>query len=224
MKILLLSVTALLYSCSSIGQVDFGLFGGPQATTAKYSITGTDQKTQYKFGFQFGGMMKVPFEGNLYFAPAAFYSMKGYKVTFSKFSFPPGPEAVNNNTTLHNFELAALLQYDFSKDPSHFFFKGGPSLDFQLFGNEKFDRLSDPPVDRNMKFGFADYGRYSANILAQFGYESSSGFTITGQYTLGLANISNTDGGPSIQHRVFGISFGKYFKSDKIIIDTRNRE
>lgn len=224
MKILFLSLFTFVFITASYAQIDFGLFAGPQATTAKYIITGTNQKTDYKFGFHLGGMMKVPFEGNLYFAPAAFYSMKGYNVTFNKQAFPPDTTAIDNNTTFHNFETAALLQIDLGNKPSHFFIKAGPSLDFQLFGKEKFNRLSDPPVDQKMKFGFANYGHFSANILAQFGFESSNGFTIFGQYTLGLANISNVDGGPSIRHRVFGISIGKYFNRKEIILDTRNIE
>lgn len=224
MKILFSLLFTFALTFASHAQIDFGLFAGPQASTAKYLITGSNQKTDYKFGFHLGGMMKVPFEGNLYFAPAAFYSMKGYKVTFNKQAFPPDTSAIDNNTIFHNFEFAALLQIDLGDNPSHFFIKAGPSLDFQLFGNEKYNRLNDPPVDQKMKFGFANYGHFSANFLAQFGFESSSGFTINGQYTLGLANISNVDGGPSIRHRVFGISIGKYFNRKNIIIDTRNIE
>ncbi len=224
MKIFVSTVIALCIVSSANSQVEFGLFGGPQATSANYKIQGTKQKTDYKFGFQIGGMMKVPFEGNLYFAPAAFYSMKGYKATFNKISLPPDNFAVDNNTTFHNFELAGLLQYDFGTNPDHFFIKAGPSLELQLFGNEKFNRSNDVPVDRKMKFGFADYGRYLFNFLTMFGYESSSGFTIYGQYSAGLANIINTDGGPTVRHNVFGISFGKYFNRKKIIIDTRNIE
>jgi hypothetical protein len=169
-------------------------------------------------------MMKVPFENNLYFVPTAFYSMKGYKVAFNRTSFPPDSAAIDKNTTFHKFEIAALLQLDFSSKPDHFFIQAGPSLDCQLVGKETLNRASDPPVSRNIKFGFADYGRYSANFLAQFGYESSGGFVISGQITLGLTNIINTDNGPAVLHNAFGISIGKYFKRKKIIIDTRNRE
>lgn len=224
MKILFSTAITLLFCSTGISQVEFGLFAGPQASSAKYEIGITNQKTNYKYGFNLGGMMKVPFEGNLYFAPAAFYSMKGYKVTFNKISFPPDSSAIDNNTTLHNFELAAMLQFDFGKQASHFFIKAGPSLDFQLFGKEKFNKLNEPSVDRKMKFGFADYGRYTANFLTQLGFESSSGFTIFGQYTLGITNMINTDGGPRVNNRAFSLSFGKYFLRKKIIIDTRNIE
>ncbi len=224
MKIFILSVTTLCLTLSASSQAEFGIFAGPQMMTARYDISGTKQKTEYKYGFQLGGMMKVPFEGNLYFAPAAFYSMKGYKVTYSKFVYPPDPAAIDNDVTLHNFEIAALLQYDFSNAPGHFFIKAGPSIETQLLGKEKFNKINGEQVSRNMKFSFADYGRFGASLLGHFGYETESGLTIFAHYTFGVGSISNTDGGPSIRHRAFGISIGKFFGRKKIVIDTRNKE
>jgi hypothetical protein len=224
MKIFLLSVTTLCLTLSARSQAEFGIFAGPQMMTAKYDISGTKQKTEYKYGFQLGGMMKVPFEGNLYFAPAVFYSMKGYKVNFSKYAYPPDPAAIDNDVSLHNVEIAALLQYDFGNKPGHFYIKAGPSIETQLLGKEKFNKISGEQVNRNMKFSFADYGRFGANLLGHFGYESENGFTVFAHYTLGVGNISNTDGGPSIRHRAFGLSIGKFFGHKKIIIDTRNKE
>ncbi|MEZ5034528.1 MAG: porin family protein [Chitinophagaceae bacterium] len=224
MKILLtILLTCFLFSVSK-AQPQFGILGGPQASTASYHITGYKQKTTYKYGFQFGALMKVPFEGNIYFVPEIFYSMKGYKAEFDHVSIPPDSAATDNDTRFHNIEVAALIQIDLGTNPSHFFIKGGPSLDFQIFGNEKFNRVNKPTVDRKIKFGFADYGRYSANILGLFGYESKSGFSVALQYTLGLANIINTDGGPAVQHRVIGLQFSKLFNRKKIVLDTRNIE
>jgi hypothetical protein len=224
MKILFLSVLTLLLTLSVNSQVEFGVFAGPQATSARYDIQGVKQKMDNKYGFQLGGIMKVPFESRLYFAPAIFYSMKGYKVTFSKYAFPPDPAAIDNDVVLHNVETAALLQYDFSDKPGHLFIRFGPSIETQLIGKEKFNKLTGEKISRNMKFSFADYGRFGANLLGHFGYETSSGFTIFAHYTFGVGSVSNTDGGPSIRHRAVGISIGKYFARKKIIIDTRNRE
>jgi hypothetical protein len=224
MKILLLSVFTLFTTTIVKSQVEFGLFAGPQATSARYDIQGVKQKTSNKYGFQLGGIMKVPFENRLYFAPAIFYSMKGYKVTYSKFAYPPDPAASDNDVVLHNIETAALLQYDFSDKPGHLFIRFGPSIETQLFGKEKFNKITGEKVSRSMKFSFADYGRFGASLLGHFGYETSGGFTIFAQYTFGVGSVSNTDGGPSIRHRAAGISIGKYFNRKKIIIDTRNRE
>ncbi len=224
MKTLLLSGLTLLCSfvCSSQNQV--GLYLGPQATQSKYIISDKKQDNEFKYGFQAGVTMKTPFEGRLYFAPSVFYSMKGYKVKFSQSAFPPDTNAIDNNTTIHTVEIAPLLQIDLGNNPGRFFIRFGPSLDFQLFGKEEFNLENGSRVKRNMKFSFGDYGHVAANAIAQFGYETADNFMVFAQYSYGLGSINNADGGPSIRHRVIGISIGKYLNRKKIVIDTRNKE
>ena len=209
-KIYFLSVTIFL-SFIAHSQFEYGFFAGPQATGARYTILNQKQKNEMKYGFQAGIGLKVPFENKLFFAPAAFYSLKGYKVTFTEFVYPPDPNAIDNNTTIHTFELAALLQYDLSSKPSHVFIKAGPSLDFHLFGKETYTLKAGGSVNRKMPFSAdGDYGHFSANLLMQIGYETGSGFMFFAQYTHGMASTNNTDGGPKIRHRAYGISIGKY--------------
>src|SRR5262245_34698757 len=129
----LLGILVLL-SISALSQNQFGIFAGPQATAARYTILNQKQEMKMKYGFQAGVNMKVPFENRLYFVPMAFYSMKGYDVTYTEYRFMPDTLATNNNTTIHTFELAPLLQIDLGKGPTHGFLRFGPSLDFQLFG------------------------------------------------------------------------------------------
>jgi hypothetical protein len=219
--LLLIKKTGLLsllivFSFIGQGQTRFGIFAGPQTSSAKYTITGVKQACENKFGFGAGVGWKVDFENQLYFAPAAFYSLKGYKVKFNRYSFPPDTAALDNNTSIHTFELAFLLQYDLGKKPGHLFIKAGPSLDFQLSGKEKFNLKTGGSVDRSMVYGFASYGHYSASLLIQFGYESKTGFIISGQYTDGLMSLNNADGGPQIRHRVYGICIGKYLNKKKV--------
>lgn len=224
MKRLFSICTFLLLSCTLFCQNQFGIFAGGQATGARYTILNQKQKNTLKYGFQAGVNMKVPFDVNLFFAPAAFYSLKGYQVKFTEFAFPPDKDAADNNTTIHSFELASLLQYDFGSNPNHFFIKAGPSLDFLLFGKEKYNLKAGGSVNQSMKFSNGDYGRFSANLLAQLGYETNSGFMIFAQYTHGAASMSNADGGPKIRTRAYGISIGKYINRKKIVIDTKNKE
>ena len=204
--------TALFAISTIVGsaQVEVGIFAGPQITSSKYTIYSKKQSNTNKYGFQLGTSLKVPFENKLYFSPAAFYSLKGYKVKLNQPSYPPDSFAIDNNTTIHTFELAALLQYDFTGLPNHFFVKLGPSLDFQLYGKEKFNRSGNSIVDQKMVFSFEKYGRYAANILLQLGYETKGGLLVFGQYTHGIGSMNNADGGPRILHRVWCISIGKY--------------
>lgn len=220
--IALLILTVIAVSIKAQNQV--GIFAGPQATSAKYTINGINQPTDTKYGFHLGGVFKVPFEGNIFFAPTAFYSMKGYKVTFNQRAYPPDTLATNNNTTIHTFELAALLQVDFGKKANHFFIKGGPSLDFQLTGKEKFNLKNGTSVDQSMPFGFDKYGHFGANLLLQFGFETKNGVSIAALYGHGIGNINNADYGPAIRHRAIGLTIGKYLISRKSTIDTRNKE
>jgi len=223
MKLFLLSLTLLLVH-TSFSQVRLGFFAGPQATTAAYKVSGIKQDNSFKYGLQAGATLKVPFENRLYFSPSVFYSYKGYKVKYSASSSLPDYSATDNNISFHSVEVAFLLQHDFKIEPGHFFIKIGPSLDFALFGKEKFNTNSGSSVSRDMKFGFADYGHYLANAIAQFGYESVGGVFFYANYEYGLTNMSNRDNdGPTIGNRVIGITIGKFLNS-KIVIDTKNKQ
>lgn len=197
---------------SSSAQTRFNFFIGPQAVTARYHAGNAKQSTSFKSGFQLGAGAKVEFENRLYFAPEVYYSYKGYKVLLHKSASPPDLSAINNNTSIHTLETALLIQYDFNNKPSHPFFKIGPSIDFQLAGKEKFDRVDGSRISRPMKYGFTDYGRYAMAAVVHLGYETSDNFIFYIHYAQGLTNLSNADVGPSIQYRVIGVSIGKYFR------------
>src|SRR4029078_9780351 len=112
MKFVLSLFTLILFSLSANSQVEVGIFGGPQITSVNFSIQNVKQKSSSKIGFQLGMGLKIPIEEKLYFSPALFYSMKGYKVTFASPALIPDATATDNNTTVHTVETAAMLQYD----------------------------------------------------------------------------------------------------------------
>jgi hypothetical protein len=202
----------LLISITSYSQIPKFIFGGLQGNTARYTIDGNKQDASFKIGGIAGFGMKIPFEGRLSFVPLLYYSLKGYKVDLD-ISVPfPDPAAVKNNTTLHCVELAGLLQHDFTTAPEHYFFRLGPSLDFQLFGTEEYSVNNGPSVKRDMPFGFDKYGHYSANALAHFGYEKNNNYFVFAYYSFGLASTNNNDYGPEIRHRNVGVAFGIYLK------------
>ena len=157
-----------------------------------------------------GAGLKVPFDNQLYFFPAVYYSLKGYKVDFNRFAFPPDELATNNNTTIHTIEIAPLLQIDLSKKPSHPFVRFGFTVDFAFSGKERFDISSGggTTIERDMKFSFGDYGRYTGSANLHFGYETQKGLMVFAHTTYGLGSLNNADGGPRIVHRIYGISLG----------------
>jgi hypothetical protein len=212
MKILFAAVT-LLTALNLHSQVKYGIFAGPQITGVRYLIEGKKQESSLKIGGTLGFQMKVPFENRLSFSPSIAYNLSGYKVDkFTGISFPPDSTATNVDTRIHTIEIAFLLQHDFKIEPGHFFIRIGPSLDFALFGNEKFNTIGNSKVDRSMKFSFSDYGRYLACAIVQLGYEAENGLFVYGHYNYGLTTMNNFDYGPEIGNRAAGITIGKYFK------------
>ncbi|MEI6947160.1 porin family protein [Paraflavisolibacter sp. H34] len=205
----------------SNAQVRVGVFGGGQVTSAKYSVIERfsqekiKQSTGQKAGLQLGTSLKVPFENQLYFSPAVYYSLKGYKVTLNRVTPIPDSAAVNNETRIHTIEIAPLLQYDFSAKPSHFFVKAGPAVDVAISGQENFDTKDQKHIDRPMKFSYQDYGVFTAQAIVQFGYEAANGLYVFAHYAHGIGSLNNNDHGPRILHRIAGLSLGWYLNGKK---------
>src|SRR5450755_1286750 len=101
MKLFLLTLITLFITFFASSQPAWNIFAGPQATSSHYTIGGVRQDNTAKIGFQAGIGCKVPFDNQLSFSPVAFYSLKGYKVTLNRYSFPPDSSAIDNNTTIH---------------------------------------------------------------------------------------------------------------------------
>ena len=209
MKKIYLIAVILIITANTEAQIQLNIFGGPQTTTALYKVNDSKQKTSQKFGFQAGMGLKIPFENKIFFAPVAFYSLKGYKVQLDSRVFPPDPEALENNVTMHTFEAAALIQFDLGTKQDHYFISFGPSLDIQIKGKEKYRLMTGESINKDMRFSYGDYGRYSIAAIGRFGYEFNNELMIFVQYNMGLGSINNADNGPSILHRVFGISIAR---------------
>jgi hypothetical protein len=207
----------ILLAFRSQSQIVFGFSAGPQTTSARYTIQNVKQSTDSKYGFHAGVNSKIFFDNQLFFSPAISYSLTGFKVSFDRPSYPPDLLAKDNNTTLHQVDVDLLLQYDFSKKPSHFFVKAGPSLGYIFMGREHFSLLTGEKVDRSMKFGITSmYGSYLGSLVGDCGYETKKGFFIYAHYIHGLTNMSNADGGPQIINRNIGLTLGFYLKYGKL--------
>jgi len=221
MKKIVASLILLLLFTSLRSQITWYVFAGPQATSAKYSVplpnkTYEKQESSYKFGFQAGVGIKVPFDVQIFFSPSVFYSLKGYKVNEFKHSpVMPASEANDQDMTLHTFEISPMLQFDFTNSPSHFFIKAGPSFDLQLFGHEEFNMKNGDHLSKDIKFSFIDSSHFAANLIGQFGYESEGGLLIFVHYSYGASSIVNLDSGPRIHHRAMGLSIGYTFNKKK---------
>jgi hypothetical protein len=45
-----------------------------------------------------------------------------------------------------------------------------------------------------------------------FGFESEKGYTIFAHYAEGMISLNNADNGPTIKHRIVGLSIGWFFQ------------
>ena len=205
-----ITLIILLSSLICLAQPEVLVFGGPQLSSARYTVNEVKQPTQFKPGLMAGVAMKVEFDNLLYFFPSVYYNLKGYKVTLNNPSFPPTELAINNNTTIHTIEISPMLQLDFNKKPAHMFMRIGPSVDLALSGSETFDTVSTTgargTITRPMKFSFADYGLITASANLHLGYENPR-WAVYGFYQHGIGSMNNADGGPAILHRIAGMAF-----------------
>lgn len=184
------------------------IFGGPQMTSAEYSIRGASQPTEYKLGFMGGVGLKTLIEGPVYFSPLLFFSRKGYKVSFDRPAFPPDSGAINNNTTVNTIELAPLIQINFSKKDNYGFLRLGPSFDFNLSGKEKFDSTNNKRITKDMVFSFSNYSHATISMNAQTGFQHKNGFTAFVFINVGVSSFNNADYGPKIFHQSGGVAVG----------------
>jgi len=208
---------AAVFCCvTGFSQVQFGIFAGAHIASTHYSIKSVEQPTDSKAGFHFGARYKIPFEGILFFSPSISYAMRGYKVQFNQPSFPPDLLAIDNDVTFHEINVDPLLQFDLTKKPSHPFIRVGPSFNFILWGNEKYNLATGEYVDHAMNLSTTNgYGRYNASLVAHLGFETSKGVTIYAYYLRGLISMNNEEQGPSIYNSMYGLTVGKFFKSKK---------
>ncbi|HEY0039933.1 MAG TPA: outer membrane beta-barrel protein [Flavisolibacter sp.] len=187
------------------------IYGGPQVSTAQYSIRDFSQETEHKFGFMGGVGLKSLIEGPVYFSPMLFFSRKGYKVTFDRAAYPPDSVAINNNTTINTIELAPLVQINFSSQASYAFFRFGPSFDFNISGTETYDSLNNKSRTQKMLFDFGGYSHATIAVNGHLGYQHKSGFTLFAFANIGISSLNNADKGPKIFHRVGGVALGWKF-------------
>lgn len=208
------------FSLVSSAQVLVGIHAGIQQHTVDYKIQDVTQPVTGQTGFEAGVNMKVFFEEKLFFNPFLFYSLKKYKVSFNKPSYPPSDAALNDDVTMHTIEFAPLLQYDFTYNPSHLFIRFGPSVDIGVGGNEHFDLQNNTTQQQKLTFSNAQYSRIALSAVGHVGFEFNNNFSIFGFYEYGFGSRNNADDGPKIFHRTFGIALGKYFGHNPNVFNT----
>ncbi|RYY98903.1 MAG: PorT family protein [Chitinophagaceae bacterium] len=209
-KTSLLLAAGLVSLAAPAQKTQYGVFAGAQLTNAHYVLHGRQQKTEAKPGAHFGVMLSIPFENRLVFTPSLYYSLKGFKVALTDTSSLPGVDAVANDITLHSVELAPLFTIYMGKGTARPFVQFGPTVDFAFYGRERLVLNTGRRVERQVHFSNNDYGHITAALLVRLGYETRKGVLFGAHYSHGVGSLNNNDFGPTIKHRIFGVSVGKY--------------
>ena len=217
-KILLFSV-CLMVATGAMSQVSFGVQGGGVLSMARVednSQLGQTIKAQSKFSWQAGLISDIPLgEGGLRLMPELNYINKGYKVNTS-LTVLGETMTVNGNSNVGYLELPVNLAYTVPMGGNNLLIGAGPYAAYGLGGKTKVEtNFAGQQVkqDTDVKFGSAedeikrfDYG---LNIMA--GYLLSNGLLVKLNYSLGLAELSNTSD-RKYKNSYFGLTVGYFIK------------
>jgi hypothetical protein len=200
----------LLITVCSHAQVSYGILGGMQQIDARVKIPdGARIPASAGYGFHAGGMLKVPFDKNVFFSPQVLYSLKGFTIHYNDML---QDSVTASKLLLHYIEIPALLQFDTRSDGNGFFFLFGPSVSVAITGKERRTFLGNSEKERPMRFANTAYGRFEMNLAARAGYSFKSNIIITGGYSYGLGSIINDDYFARIVPRMITLSAGYFFR------------
>jgi hypothetical protein len=190
----------------------WALIGGYNATTAKVTIDGKSEPTQFHNSFGIGMLWKSQFDGNFYFSPWAEINGRGYVYTAKA-----GGVTTKYQNSIYYLDLAPALSLDLdwkkSQPEGKFVLSFSPVFSFALAGTEK-QTVNEHTTTSKMKFAIDGYyGIVDIGFNWSAAYHMKNKFLQLG-YQLGVANIDNfssTDG-RNIQNRMISLTFGYYIK------------
>jgi hypothetical protein len=168
-----------------------GLNIANQSLSSTSTITGT-LPTTTSTGFHLGLVLNAPLSKGISIQSGLLFSQKGFNIFLNGYDI---------SATYNYIEVPINLRINVTK---RLFIGGGPYLGYALSGTITTGKQSE-----DIKFGSGNGKRsdFGVNILA--GIEIAEGFTISGNYSLGLSNISEDS--QTIKNNVIGISLTKLF-------------
>ncbi len=211
MKHSILTITAVFAVISVLQAQDFtkirlGAKAGYNYSMSKF-VTNKELPTKAISGGYVGAMLKIPFDGRLFFVPQIDFNYRGMQTD----SLQP-----NQFSSVKELQVRVLplLQIDF-KHPDQkintLFVQFGPSLGFGVNGKQIKQNGANVPVNANLRYGYQAYGMYDANWHTAFGYETIKGFRVLVEYVHGLGNMINTEDGPTLKYRTITAGVGYWF-------------
>ena len=180
---------------------------GANMSTARVYQYDEQQESDYISGYGIAILFKAPFEGLLHFSPTLGYNRRGYTYT------PKSGTITEYTNTIHYFDMAPMLSFDFPLGENSFVIAAGPHISFAMAGTEKTISGTTSSTSK-MNFDLSkDYGFIDLGLTGSIGFHMKK-FLVEAGYQLGLTNINNnveTDF-RNIQNRMISFQLGYYFK------------
>jgi hypothetical protein len=199
----------LLTTVCSHAQVSYGILGGMQQVGARVKVPdGARIPASSGYGFHAGGMLKVPFDKNVFFSPQILYSYKSFTIRYNNIL---QDSVTASKLVLHYIEIPALLEFDTRSNGNGFFFLFGPSVSVAVTGKERRTLTGNSEQERRLRFANTAYGRFEMNLVAKMGYCFKNRVTVTGGYSYGLGSIINDDYFARIVPRMITLGAGYFF-------------
>ena len=151
-------------------------------------------------GFHAGMQVRIPFDVDLYFTPQFQYAYKTFTVNYNY------ADTSSIAMKFHYLEIPLLLEYHKHAEGRGFFAQFGPSFSIAASGNQEIQDDVHTTASQPIKFAYASYGRFEANLVANIGYQFSPSMQASIGYAYGLGSIVDNDFGPSIKPRMATVS------------------
>lgn len=216
---ILLSAVCLVVASSAMSQVSLGVQGGGVLSMAKAEqeiLTGQTIKGTSKFGWQAGLIADIPFgEGALRLMPELNYVNKGYKLNTSV-NVLGQTIAVDGTSNMNYLELPLNLAYTVPAGDNYFILGAGPYGAYGLSGKNKVTTTTgglEDSQEESVKFGSEEdqIKRFDYGVNFVAGYLMGNGMMVKLNYSLGLAELSNTSG-VKYKNSYIGLTIGYFFK------------
>jgi hypothetical protein len=182
-------------------QVKSGFIFGINLSTMTINVPGLSSNPTTPVGIHFGRIFEIPLSRHISFQPAFLFSAKGsdYKIDTSNISISP-----------IYIEIPVNALFCFGSEAFKVFIYAGPYFAFGM-GGYKIE--SGAPL-KDIKWGSKgndDLKPFDVGLNFGAGI-NIKGFLISGQYGLGLANLSPvTSDNSEIKNKVIGISISSVF-------------
>jgi len=193
-KLFFLFLSLIAFSFTTNAQTRFGIKGGVNFANLSFSSGGMSSNQNSITTAQIGVTFESRLSDRIILRNDVLFSQKG-AITPSNIA--------DYKTTINYLEVP----FNFLYEPTYYSFIGvGPYVGYAMTGT-----ILSNGQSSDITFGDGEFKRLDYGLNLTVGYEVFEGLVLSANYSLGLANIidSNT---ASFKNKVIGISVTKFFK------------